>query len=495
MTVLCTASAAADTIGSGDGHSGPLTVTGQVVVNAYSGLGSDAGTGDTRLLPTSPGTFSPGDVVMVLQVGGVPDVDAGDPQDVDLTPLRTGAWELHRVLSVNGSALMLDSPITAGFEAATSQMVKLPEYTSVDITDGGRLTAKPWDGVTGGVTALLVTGSITVNGSLDADGAGLRGGLTMQGQTIGSCTGLSEPIPTGAYRGEGLAFGSNGGTGRGNVANGGGGGVCDGSGGAGGALIGRGGKGGFSLDNRDVGGLGGARLIIPPERLVLGGGGGAGQSDSANDNAGGSGGGIVFLRAGALAGTGVVSASGADGQTGFNDGKGGGGAGGTLWLELRGVAVCGLLAARGGNGGSVTTGGDPGGGGGGGRITVMAGVLPMTATEIHSGVAGTDTSLTNRGAEPGDAGDGTNSGSMIFFVVDAGIDAGAAMDAGTSGGDAGTSGGDAGTTDMDAGSSADAGAPDHAKPWRLNVACSAAPADLSGLLLLALLGLGRHRAR
>src|SRR5262249_44913081 len=163
------------------GHDGPLVVSGSTVVNLYSGIGADAGPGDSQVVLTTPAGFVAGDAVMLLQVGGVSTPDAGDPLDIDLGPLGAGAWELHRVAAIDGGRLVLDGPLSGGFEGVASQVIRLPEYTSVDVMDGGRIAARPWDGATGGVLALLAAGTVTIDGRLDADGAGLRGGVTSQG--------------------------------------------------------------------------------------------------------------------------------------------------------------------------------------------------------------------------------------------------------------------------------------------------------------------------
>ncbi|MBW2404610.1 MAG: hypothetical protein JRF42_12585, partial [Deltaproteobacteria bacterium] len=144
---------------------------------------------------------------------------------------------------------------------------------------------------------------MTVDGSVTANGAGFLGGTDLGDSGANGCTGLDEPSPTGAEKGEsiaGLDFVSGdppGGTGRGNRANGAGGGVCHNSGGGGGGHGGLGGLGGRTWrgdgdpvipnTGRDIGGLGGAPLAYTAlAHLTMGGGGGAGQQ---NNDVGGAG--------------------------------------------------------------------------------------------------------------------------------------------------------------------------------------------------------------
>jgi hypothetical protein len=147
---------------------------------------------------------------------------------------------------------------------------------------------------------------------------------------------------------------------RGAPGNAGGGGTQHNSGGGGGSNVGQGGSGGntFALYRnpptgtcvnfggtfnacdgdlaRAVGGLGGGTLAASIDRVIMGGGGGAGDANNNCDNpalpqtAGGNGGGIIFLRAGAIAGAGTLTANGQNGLPGGRDSAGGGGAGGSV---------------------------------------------------------------------------------------------------------------------------------------------------------------------
>ncbi len=166
---------------------------------------------------------------------------------------------------------------------------------------------------------------------------------------------------------------------------------------------------------RERGGLGGRPLAnsagtAGDTRLFFGGGGGAGDANNNAAGAGGRGGGLVALIAGAVSGSGSLTANGGNGAStvpGHNDAPGGAGGGGAILLAAPSAGGV-SLSATGGNGGSQLIGNaeaeGPGGGGGGGFIAAPAG-----AGAVTGGANGTttSTSLTEflpNGATRGNAG-------------------------------------------------------------------------------------------
>ena len=368
-----------DAYGIGDGHDGALSVsTANAVVNAYAQVTALAAGGGTNITVSSTTGFQIGQAILIWQTTGMTAAPAsGAAGPFDLASEGAGRWEFSRIASIQGTTIGLAAPLTRSYPANVSQVVSVPEYTSVTINTGASIVAKPWDGKTGGIVALLANGTITNNGAIRADGRGFRGGAGSTGNGDMVCMGLDEPAPLGATRGEGLDVLRYASTGRGNVANGGGGGVCFASGGAGGGNGGAGGKGGRSNDGaRPVGGTpGGALTYSPATQLLLGGGGGAGAGDGDAGGRGGSGGGVVFVRAASIGAAGLISAQGAPGENTWAAGAGGGGAGGTVYLRVTGSLTCSssLVAASGGNGGNANAFQlGPGGGGGGGAALLQS---------------------------------------------------------------------------------------------------------------------------
>jgi MYXO-CTERM domain-containing protein len=386
-----------DNVGVGTGRNGNFTVpAANHVVNSYAQVTAPLAPGDTAIVVNTATGFAANDLVLVLQTTGiVPVPPSGGPSPVDVTNDPVGRWEFARLASVAGTTMNLTEPLIYSYAGNVTQVVRVPEYATLNNAGGRTIVPQPWNGSTGGVVAFLVQNAFTNFGQIVATGRGFRGGVTVDDASgTTGCTGLDEPAPQGGQKGEGIADTRYGPThtGRGRVANGGGGGVCYGSGGGGGGNGGTGGQGGNTdsdVDgNRPVGGQGGAALTFQSlDHLLMGGGGGAGHAFNVVPplRAGGAGGGIIFIRAGSLVGAGAMIANGSPGgsATGLEAGSGGG-AGGTVYLRINGAASCGLLQAQGGVGGNSNVEVGPGGGGGGGRILFQknGGTCTTTATSV-----------------------------------------------------------------------------------------------------------------
>ena len=381
-----------DSFGLGTGRNGALSIvaptTGAAVVNSYAPVLAPLAPGDTSIsVGTCTGSatcFAAGDLVMVFQTTGIVPVPvSGGTATIDLTNDAVGRWEFARLSAVTASTMTLTAGLVNSYAASVTQVIRVPEYTTVTLTSGGgrSLTAAAWNGSTGGILAFLAQGTVSNTGTMTALGLGFRGGSYLDDDATNlGCSDLDEAAQKGAQKGEGISNVSYGAThtGRGNVANGAGGGVCYKSGGGGGGNYGTGGVGGRSdglTDSaRTVGGLGGTALTYAMvNHMTFGGGGGAGHGEDSSGNSGGAGGGIIFIRAGTLTGTGTINASGAQGGSASADGASGGGAGGSIYLRLSNMAACGAVSAIGGTGGNPGANRKgPGGGGGGGRVLFQA---------------------------------------------------------------------------------------------------------------------------
>ncbi|HMC59176.1 MAG TPA: DUF11 domain-containing protein, partial [Candidatus Solibacter sp.] len=319
---------------------------------------------------------------------------------------------------------------TAG--QSTYQVVLVPQYLSATLSAVTPPTAAPWNGSTGGILALDVANTLTLNSAtVSVNGMGFRGGAGMQltgaaGAANTDYLFASPAAYTGAAggvagvdgsKGEGVAgtpewvessntflqtiagvgypsgtAGTDGSMAHGAPGNAGGGGTDSNpaandqnAGGGGGGNGGAGGFGGDSWNmNLSSGGEGGSPFPGTIDRIALGGGGGAGSrnnSDSDNQaSSGAAGGGMVFIRAFSFTGTATITANGANAYNATaNDAGGGGGAGGTIIMLAASGGEGGLtLQAKGGTGGnawatqpySLADRHGPGGGGGGGVIFV-----------------------------------------------------------------------------------------------------------------------------
>ncbi|NOK39525.1 hemagglutinin, partial [Corallococcus exercitus] len=329
-----------DSFGLGTGRDGTLTVLagGTLFLSVESPLEKNVVAGDQELVVSSP-VVSAGDLVMIHESTGLsPTPDVGNPKGVSLSGSVTlGRWELARVETVTTTTpatLVLTAPLRYAYTASRTQVVRVAEFTDVVIQPGARLTASAWNGKSGGILAMLVTGKVINDGRISAEGLGFLGGIfQVSPNEMTGCTGLElEHAKGGSSRGEGVAgMASKTGipSGRGNLANGGGGANCSASGGGGGGHAGVGGVGGRTATadgQRDEGGQGGAALNYSVfERFTFGGGGGAGHGYDTAGSSGSKGSGVVFIRATAFDGEGVYSASGTSAVASSGNGGGGGG--------------------------------------------------------------------------------------------------------------------------------------------------------------------------
>ncbi|MDY7228839.1 adventurous gliding motility protein AgmC [Hyalangium rubrum] len=423
--------AGADTYFLGNGSDGAYGAGFNSVINAYARVTSAVPAGATQIpinAVTGSGSFGGDDLVLVIQTTGIsPEPPSGSAGPIDLSNNMVGRWELARLASGTSTLLTLREPLLYSYASPGTQVVRVPEFTSVSIGPTRSIIAQQWTPLTntGGIVAFLATGTVTNDGSISATNRGFGNPQSVVDNTgaVG-CTGLDEPAPRGGQKGNGIApgrFGTNQ-TGRGRVTNGGAGGVCLSSGGGGGGNYGAGGQGGNSdllLDgSRPVGGEGGTALLYSlVNHMTPGGSGGTGHAANSLGQPGGRGGGIIFFRATNLTGGGSIVSNGINAAAAGTTGGSGGGAGGSIHMRFAGNANCVALEAMGGNGSSTNAeaGGTfvgPGGGGGGGRILIQAcgGTCTPVENSVRGGNAGThpDPGFPDEGnpygAEPGGPG-------------------------------------------------------------------------------------------
>jgi uncharacterized repeat protein (TIGR01451 family) len=431
------------------GRDGPGGVLAGVVNTYFPGTTANLAGGATSItLGAATGAgigITPGDLLLVIQMQdadinrtNTANYGANDGTGAGATALNaTGRYEYVTALStvgVGGGVVTIrgagaGNGLVNSYRNANAtgtagqrryQVIRVPQYSSA--TFSSALTARYWNGTSGGVLAVDVAGQLTLGGTVSLDGRGFRGGSGrgLSGGPAGSNTDYRNLSTRNFHgiKGEGIAgtpryvldaatgtevnTGAegypSGATARGAPGNAGGGGT-DGntpandqnSGGGGGGNAGAGGQGGNTWSsNLAVGGRGGAAFPGAAGLLVMGGGGGAGSRNNSSGVAshGGAGGGIVMIRAGTVTGTGTITASGLNGNTPANDGGGGGGAGGSVLVFAASGDLSGLtVLARGGNGGNADVGGaahGPGGGGGGGLIVLSA----AAATDVSGGQQG-----------------------------------------------------------------------------------------------------------
>ncbi len=428
------------------GKDGPITVsTSNTVLNEYGQVSGALLAGQSSIPVTSLAGDLPsleaGDLIMIYQaqgatISGVNSVDYGAVTNLN----SAGRYEFHTVESISGNTINLQGyggacgGLTYGYDINRAQVIRVPQATTLTVNSGSSIRSDIWDGSTGGVVALHVRDTLTVNGTIHTNARGFRGGavdnLTTPPNIAGPAEYVSSDAARGAEKGESIAGYRDdypgGRYNRGAPANGGGGGNAHNAGGGGGAngdngltwngqgnpdrsvaawdsawdidgtltsltVSSGGGRGGYTYARdgdaltrppgdsgwgndfrREVGGLGGRPLTFQAGgRLFFGGGGGAGDGNNSAAGAGGRGGGLVFIIADTVTGSGLINSN---GQAGRNTTSGHNDA--------------------------------PGGGGAGGTVVVKANTLSSVRMRVRGGRGGNQLITNNENEGPGGGGGG-----------------------------------------------------------------------------------------
>ncbi|MCB9299352.1 MAG: PKD domain-containing protein [Lewinellaceae bacterium] len=385
--------------------------------------------------------FAPGQAILVIQMQGA-EINTDNASSFgNITDLGSaGLYERAYIQDINGFDIILEKALRQEYGLAGAvQIVSMPEYGQAVVN--GTLTAKAWDGSTGGVLAFTV-GQLILEADIDVSGKGFRGGSAVLDYT-GDCNFLSnysnyaydENSIRGAKKGEGIsAAPASRNRGRGAQANGGGGGNDHNAGGGGGANVSGGGLGGENDNPSFFGckgfnpGIGGKALQALPDRLFLGGGGGAGHGNNNVATNGGNGGGLVLIEWGsAISMGGAIRANGQSALTSNGDGGGGGGGGGTIAIvgtlaDFPGI----LIEAKGGDGGNANNNNTaqcfgPGGGGAGGRFLISTGSMAFPV--LSGGQSGLSVNSTDCGTGANGALAGANGSQETFDGIPEGVEA------------------------------------------------------------------------
>jgi gliding motility-associated-like protein len=374
------------------GKDGPGVITGAgTIVNDYTILTADATAGATTITVQNNslnaffgGVLAAGDLIFIYQAQGADLL--GDNTAPPLGTPNSPAWgevtayddcgnyEFAEVVGVTGATgITLSCALQHDYTAiGRVQIVRVPRYTTLTVNAGASITAPAWNSAAGGIVVVESDGNAVINGSLDADGLGFRGGALNNNSTFSAQWTSSQDFE-GAEKGESIggyqadydamggrycrAAPGNGGAG-GNAHN------CGGGGGSNAAPAGLtwtgfgrvntaynvswnleagwlvnhnragGGRGGYghSSTNADAtlvgpsnsawggdwrrpyGGQGGRVMDYSTGKIFFGGGGGAGDQNNDDGGAGGSGGGLVFVSCyGNVTGTGTITANGDNG--------------------------------------------------------------------------------------------------------------------------------------------------------------------------------------
>lgn len=142
-------------------------------------LSTVVGQGVDALMP-----LAPDDLLLIIQVQGA-DIDTSNSAAygavIDL--LSAGRYEFIGVTSVDQASGTISVYSGCGGlknsydPSGHVQVIRVPQYKNLTVAAGAGITAPSWNGQTGGIVALQVRDTITVDGSIDVSGLGFRGGL------------------------------------------------------------------------------------------------------------------------------------------------------------------------------------------------------------------------------------------------------------------------------------------------------------------------------
>ncbi|MGC1391396.1 MAG: gliding motility-associated C-terminal domain-containing protein [Bacteroidales bacterium] len=411
-----------------------LSQTDSVVVNKYARVLSRS---DYQVVVDDASAFNNGDTVLIIQMQGVA-INTADALGYGTTVEQKvgvpGRYEFLIIQTVVPAAKTISffTKINKYDPAGSVQIIKVPYFDA--LSQSKVLTCKKWDRITktGGVLAMFVGKTLTLNNNIDVSGKGFSGGKDTIG--LGNCSDPSgilnkysfpRSFQNAGYKGEGLASHQSPCPtctpvilplylkGQGAFFSGGGGGNGKFSGGGGGSNRGLGGQGGkeFYLCSSQIntGGYPGVSVTGTQIDTITGGifmGGGGGSSTGWAGSvftAGGNGGGIVIIVADQMNGNGnKIVANGISVSTAKLDaGAGGGGAGGSVIISSNSILNT-ELSVKGGNGGNHLDGFGEGGGGGGGLLWISQPSKPVSVINtLNGGTEGIDTILVTTTASPG----------------------------------------------------------------------------------------------
>ena len=193
---------------SAAGDSTLSVTTSGVVVNAYAMVDRDITAGSTSvrvadindLDSPASGIFTTtdlaaGDLVLIVQMQGASYTSTNTLSFGEVTALNgAGNYELAEVASISGRTITLSSGVVNAYDSDDRvQVVRVPRYESVSVSAAGSITGEPWDGEVGGLIVMSVSGDLTLNGTIDADGLGFAGGVM---RTTPAAPARLPPTPT-----------------------------------------------------------------------------------------------------------------------------------------------------------------------------------------------------------------------------------------------------------------------------------------------------------
>jgi uncharacterized repeat protein (TIGR01451 family) len=163
-------------------------------------------------------------VILIYQARGATINTTNTPTYGEITAYgNAGNYEFQSVRSVSGNDIGLapldgSSSCTAGALKRSydsgAQVIRVPQYASLTVNAGASISTLAWNGSVGGVVAIRVQNTLTVNGTITVAGLGFRGAPQDNfDRASGGFTNLffvSNADLSGGAKGEGIASGAAG---------------------------------------------------------------------------------------------------------------------------------------------------------------------------------------------------------------------------------------------------------------------------------------------
>ena len=160
------------------GIKGAANITGtNVSVNTYTYLTNNATAGtdsirvnNSALTGTNFTTaLAAGDLILIIQMQGASINVVNSSAFGSISNYNNvGLYEFKCVASVpNSTTINFTSNLTNNYTSSGHvQIVRIPRYTSFNLAAGNSIQAAAWNGNTGGITAIEVSGNASINGTL-----------------------------------------------------------------------------------------------------------------------------------------------------------------------------------------------------------------------------------------------------------------------------------------------------------------------------------------
>jgi len=161
----------AECVDLGNGKDGSLTVTSaNTIINTYTQIiSTTVSSGSTSFDVSDASAFSVGDEILVIQMQH--SSNAGIYEFAEISGISSNTITVSTGLTNNYYSGTLDTT-----SASASQIVRVPQYTDVNVNSDASITSSAWNGYIGGIVVFRANGIVDVIRSIDVSGKGFRGG-------------------------------------------------------------------------------------------------------------------------------------------------------------------------------------------------------------------------------------------------------------------------------------------------------------------------------